>query len=528
MATLDTLVEYTSGLVAQPTPIKILVTLGILLVGYLVGRMVSGTVRRLAARRREGERDVFQNESTLDKSIEYMIAILTIGVALVYLNASATSTLYSKLSLYVPSVLTALLTFTLGVMIVKLVMNTLQGAIKTFGFVQYARDLGFSENLVDIFVRVLTLFLYLVVLEISIVQLGISTQLISTTLTAASYGFVIVIGLLAFYGFRDLVQNYAAGIYLRGSDVLKPGKRVKIDDESGEVRDISTFGTTIDTDSGYFMLAPNKELMDRDILFKRVKADIETLEDMKNYFVAQEPSYCGPASAEMALSMFGYDISQNEMAEATGTTQPGGVTPEPLMDGIEKKTNGEVRTAFIKYSNITDVTEEFKTWFNDGALIIVNFDKQKLFPSADAAHYSLSVGAEGDEVLIVDPSAHTMSGGVYYVEGKEMLEAMREWEGKEKGYIVLAPKGSTAHWRIKEGLIYSDKSVYDHLSKSLELQLGKILRQGRILKHVTPEPVDDYLAKWRKEDRVQRLWTADRPEDNGGERKLDEFTDTDE
>jgi hypothetical protein len=372
----------------------------------------------------------------------------------------------------------------------------------------------------------LRLFLYLVVFEISLVQLGVASNLLTKTLTAASYGLVAVVGLLLFFGFKDLVQNYAAGLYLRNSDVLKPGKNVKIDDESGEIRDISAFGTTITTDSGYFMLTPNQKLMDSNIRFKRVKADIETLEDIKEYFVAQEPSYCGPASAEMALALFGYDIDQDKLSEEANTDLQTGTEPVDLIDAVETLTKGEVKGYFIEYDKVTDLADEFKTWFNDGALIIPNFAKPMLFPNADTGHYTLSVGVEGDELLMVDPSAHTMSGGVYYVDKDEMLEAMSEWEGQERGYIVIAPKGTTAHWRIKEGLYYSDRDYYGQLSKTLEVRLRKIMREGRLLQHVMPDTVKGFLDQWRQKDKIKRLW---KPENrNDTERKLDEFTDTDE
>jgi small-conductance mechanosensitive channel len=520
-------------LVNQPTSIKILVTFIILVIGFVGGRLLSRLFKRVYyARRSEDVVEKIKDRKRQPiKVVEYITAIITITIALVYLNSTATNQLFTQILDWFQPVLTAVLSFILGMLIVKIFMGFLTGFIDTVGFKQYAKDLGLSTKVLTIFFQLLKVFLYILLFAIVVTQLPQfqGADIVSETLKAASWGVVGLLVLLGFFGFKDLIQNYAAGIYLRGSDVLKPGKKVKLEDESGEIRDISAFGTTITTDTGYFMLTPNKELMDKSILFKRVKADVDTLEDIKNYFVAQEPSYCGPASAEMALSMFGYDIPQGTLADETGTTQPGGVKPDALMDGIENLTNGEVKTDFVEHSKITDVSDEFKTWFNDGGLIIVNFAKPELFPNAETAHYALSVGAEGNEALIIDPSAHTSSGGVYYVDSNEMLEAMEEWEGEEKGYIVMAPKGTTAHWRIEEGLIYSDKSFYEQLSKNLELQLGRIMRRGRILKTVMPDQVEDFLTRWRKEERVKRLWKAEKAQDsNGGDAKLDEFTDAGE
>ena len=78
--------------------------------------------------------------------------------------------------------------------------------------------------------------------------------------------------------------------------------------------------------------------------------------------------------------------------------------------------------------------------------------------------------------------------------------------GHKRGYTVVAPKGTTAHWRIKNDLIYADKSYYDELSKTLEARLRKILRQGRILKNSTPSSMEDYMEKWGSSEKLTRIW----------------------
>lgn len=191
--------------------------------------------------------------------------------------------------------------------------------------------------------------------------------------------------------------------------------------------------------------------------------------------------------------------------------------PDDIIESVEDLTDEEVRVDYVEYDKITDLADEFKAWFNDGALIIPNFAKPVLFPEADTAHYSLCVGVEGDDLLIVDPSADTVSGGVYYADSSEMLEAMGEFEGRSRGYLVIAPEDTTAYWRINEGLIYSDKSFYDEINKNMELQLRRILRQGRILKNVLPEDLQSYLERWKKDEKVGRVWKPESTRDSGDE-----------
>ena len=511
----------------QPIIVQIAITLLILLLGYLMAQILVKIAKKIS-RYRGGENvEEIKREKmrTPYKYIEYTVSVITIVLALLYINAGATNQLLTQVLNYIPSILSGTLIFILGFILINILINFLKSFLETLGLKKYAKDMGFASQGIDIFFKTLKIFLYLVALEIAITQLGVPTQIIETTLRAASYTVVVVLGFLAFFGFKNLVQNYAGQIYLKTSDVIKRGNNVKIDGESGEIRDISTFSTTIATDKGYFMVTPNKNLMDKNIMFKRVKADIETLEDIKNYFVAQEPSHCGPASAEMALAVFGYNIHQERLAKVSGTELNKGVEPPELINAIEQLTNKGVKGAFVENRNITDLSEEFKTWLNDGALIIANFAKPVLFPNASKGHYSLAMGVEGKEILIIDPSSHTGTGGVYYVDDKELREAMSEFEGRERGYIVLAPKDTRAYWRIENNLIYSDIGFYEQLSKNLELQLGKIMRSGRILKNVFPESADDFLEKWNSEN-VRRVWKAESRK--GGEKKLDEFTGADE
>lgn len=519
MALISQLESVMLSMLQQSLAARVAITLVILAVGFGLARVGAHVTRYLwmqRARGRETVERIQQRRSAPDRAVSYVITLLTLAAATLYINASAANQIMSQVAAFVPRVMTAVLVFLLGVVLVRGLMGGLRVLARSLEVREYAESLGVSTKLMDAFFAGIAVFLYLVVVELAVVQLGVSPQIINSTLTATSYGVVLLLVLLGFFGFRNLIQNYAAGIYLRGSDVLRPGKRVKVDGQAGEIRDISVFGTTITTDSGYFMLTPNQRLMDTDILFKRVKADVETLEDIKDYFVAERSAQPGAAVGEMALAIFGFDITQGDISEEMAEDDG----PEALGAVLERLTEQEVRTAVVPSDKIADAGTEFKTWFNNGALLLPYFSKGVLFPAADADQYVLCVGVEGDEVLIVDPT-NGDSGGVYFVESSELQRAMNAPD--DGGYLVLAPRGTTAFWRIKNELIYSNLSFYKQLSKSLEVQLGKILRRGDVLKQVVPESVNDFIERWTAasgDDHVVRMWAPE-----NGETKIDEFTD---
>jgi hypothetical protein len=422
---------------------------------------------------------------------------------------------------FLPRFLSAALVGILGIIGINLAVKLGSELLEILGIRNYFRDVGLSGSALNIISGLFKAFLYLILLQVALAQLGIGDTFINELVTASSWAAAFMVAALVFYGFKDLFQNVAAGIYLKNNRNVRRGERVFLEEHSGKIMDVSVFSTILETDEGYTMVVKNEKVMDADLKFKRTQGDIETLEDIKKYFVAQDPSYCGPACAEMALNVFGYRFSQEKIGEMSGTEVGEGTRPEPLMESIEELTEGEVQAEYVEQEKITNLADEAKTWLNDGALLMLNFAKPYLFPDANTAHYALCVGVEGDELLIVDPSTSTGSGGVYYIDASEMLQAMGEYQGRTRGYMVMAPEDTTAYWRLENDLIYSDENLYDQLNKNMEMQLRRILRQGRVMRNVLPDNLQSYLDRWEKGEKVGRLWKAGEEGDN-------ETSDTDE
>lgn len=491
---------------------KVVVALIILAIGFgvakLVPRIRKWFIEKTAVEETEKIRKS-RERTWLGESIVIIIAIL---LSLAFLNAPLTTNLLNNALSYAPSVLTTVLIVILGFVVANVITDFVRRFLKTFR-TKTGEGRGITPKFLDMTVAGIKIFLYILIVEIAATQIGFSWQLLSNTLTAASYAVVFLLALVAFFGFKDLIENYAAGIYLRGSKMLKPGKEVRIGDERGEIRNVSNFSTTISTESGYFMQIPNSVLRDKEIFFKRSKAEVETLEDVKRYFTARKPSYSGIASIETALAMFGYDVPQDEIEGAVAgeeVPEESDWSHEDFEEVIENLTNKDVKTAWVPFSKISNLRDELKAWFNDGALAMVKFEKGVIFPESEASNFVLCVGVEGDEILILDPNPDT--GGVYYADHSDLTSAIKESENSG-GYIVLAPEGSTAYWRVEKELIYSHPNLYEELSKSLEVQLSKILRKSRILKSVMPEPVSDFVEKWRSDEKAEKIWE---PEDNKG------------
>lgn len=493
--------------------VRLILTLLILVIGHLFVRLYKQGISKLVLEGREGNiKDVKEWKNKIQYSV-YVLDAIVIGFALFYLNSSTTEGVVSELTSYLPEILSAILIAILGIIAINVFTKLTEDFLKTIGIRNYFRDAGLSANSLKAVSSLLKAFLYLVLLQLVLGELGIAESTINELVRASSWAVAFLVAGLLFYGFKDLFKNFAAGVYLKNSRLVRPGEEVRIGDESGEINQVSLFSTSVDTNSGYTVLTPNSKIADSDLKFKRTKNDLDTLDEISSYFVAQHPSYCGPASMEMALEIFGHRHSQDEIGEKANLSKESGVDEDDLMKAAEELTNSEIKTAWIQHDKISDLGDEYKAWFNDGALIVSNFFKPEIFPEATAGHFVLSVGAEDDEILNIDPSG--TNGGVYYVNKETLYDAMGDF-GHQRGYIVVAPKGTTAYWRIKNDLIYGDKTLYSELSKTLESRLKKILRKGRILKNATPESVDEYMQDWTADQKLTRVW---KPEGFSGDKE---------
>ncbi len=472
------------------------VALLILVMGHLGVKLVNILGRKYWANRSQDltKKDVENRYEVL----EYLSYILDAGVlllALLYINTGLSTQVLSSLSGYVPRVLSAVLVAVLGFIAINLATRLSREMLRNLGTESYMNELGLSGGSIDLLGGLLKGFLYLLLMQLALTELNIGSTFVDELVTASSWAAAFLIAGLVFYGFKDLFENYAAGIYLKNTRNVRPGEEAEIDGEIAEVQKVSLFSTSLDTMEGRTIVVPNQRMMDSKMAFKRTQSDLETLEDIKEYFVAEGTETSGPASIVMALEIFGYRATQKQISQKIESS-----SPEEIEEAVSQATESEVKTAFVEKDKITDLAAELKTWFNDGGLVSMTIEKSKIFPESDGEQFVLCVGVENREILVVDP---VKDAGVYYVEREKLRKAIAE----DSGYYVLAPQGTTAFWRIKNDLIYSDRNYYDELSKTLESRLTKIMRQGRLMQESMPESVSSYMEKWRKNGDVTHLWS---------------------
>ncbi|MFH1588262.1 MAG: C39 family peptidase [Candidatus Diapherotrites archaeon] len=478
--------------------IRIALGLLVLFLGLIIAKLVSGIIYALNQRFSLLSE---KKQKDFSRLIEYFIVIISIIVSLNFLEIDAAKSVVSEMIALVPKIIIIFLLFFLGIILVNLIVDLIKATLFRIGLNKYVDEFGIGLEFLNKLFLFAKLILFLIIFSLSLNIAGYDIPFFNYLIIAIILGLIALIIAFIFVTFRDQFENFFLAGYIE-KNILTEGQTVLIENKTGEVVSLNSHGVTISLPEGYNLIIPNKEFIKEKILVKRSKMDLSLLESLREKFKSQLPALCGPASASMLLSFFGFDAKQEEIAKSAGTKVPGGTGPRKLIKAVREITEGKVKGVLIKYNEITDLKSEIITWLSEGALIIIWFSKKALFPDSKAkGHYSLCIGMEDDELIIMDPSKST--AGVYMINYRLFEEAMGG-QDKKRGYLVFAKKGTSAFWRINEGLIYADVNSYKDLSKSFERYLKRLLRKNETIKQILSEHIMEIIEKTK--NAPKRIW----------------------
>jgi len=170
--------------------------------------------------------------SVISKILYYVLLLLFTVAATDILGMPAVSELMSDLIGYVPSFLSALIVFVIGLLVSEFIKNIVLNTCKSLGIP--------SAKLIANFIF---FFLFITVTMSALGQAKINTEFINSNLTMILGG-----GVLAFafgYGFasKDLMANFLASFYSK--DKLNIGDKVTIDGITGEVVSMDSTSVTL-------------------------------------------------------------------------------------------------------------------------------------------------------------------------------------------------------------------------------------------------------------------------------------------
>ncbi len=441
------------------------------------------------------------------KTYRNIVLLVTLFSALLFLKKDALSVAAKGFTSILPDVFAFVLLVLLAIIATNTAMLLFEKLLAGIGIADFIRE-DEREAVFRAFMLAVRAFLYLLLTGLALSILGLNLGIISQALNFLIYAIILSVVLSLVIGGAVFARNFSAGLYVRSARQFREGSYLKIGNTAGKVDSVSFMGLHLKTKEGYRLFVPHSKLLSENVFYKSYNIDLKSLGRIVRHFVSQDPSACGPASAAMVLSIFGFEVTQKRIEKLAKTEVGKGTHPRLLIDAVERLTRGKVKGEWIPVDAISDFKEEAQSWLIDGALLIVDFKKSFLFPESTKAHYSVLVAIEGNECVILDPSGK--KGGVYLVNYHRLHRGMDTYsellEGK-RGYIVLAPDGTRAYHRIAKGLIYADITLYDKLSSQLKKEMARIAQSLVETDFVIPKSVKKILKTHSSEEFVTRLWS---------------------
>jgi small-conductance mechanosensitive channel len=239
---------------------RLLTTLFILLLGWLLARLITSVVRRLAER--IGLERILEQtginaglaKAQIERSGAELLALLLFWI--VFLNfllvglenlglTAAIAPLRNLIS-YLPRLLAVLVTLTAGVLLAQFLGRAAQAALSSMG-VEFHQEVGQGVNIL------LIIMVVIVVLKQLGIDASIMTSILTNVITIIIAGLALAFGL----GGREVARNVLAGYYAR--EQFAAGAAIVIDGEEGTLEGIGTLNAEIRVADGRIII-PNTRL----------------------------------------------------------------------------------------------------------------------------------------------------------------------------------------------------------------------------------------------------------------------------
>lgn len=247
---------------------RLLTSLLILLIGWLIARLASSLIKRIAERIglegiltrtgiREGLKKAEINRTggeLLGMLIYWTVFLNFLLISLENLGlAAAVDPLKSFISL-LPRIIAALIMLVGGMLLAQFLGRVAQAAMASMG-VEFHEQVGSAVNML------LIVMVVIIVLE----QVGIDATILTTIFTNA-LTIIIAGAALAFgLGGRQLARNVLAGYYAR--EQFSPGDNLIVDGETGTLQGIGTTNSEI-TVNDQLVVIPNTDLTEKTVKVK--------------------------------------------------------------------------------------------------------------------------------------------------------------------------------------------------------------------------------------------------------------------
>jgi len=150
--------------------------------------------------------------------------------------------------------------------------------------------------------------------------------------------------------------------------------------------------------------------------------------DIKPFQGTLHQSMCGPSSLKMVFDYYGYNKSEDEIAQMSGTTKELGTSAEGL-----QKTAQMVGLQARIHDNST--FEDIKGWLDKKVPVIVDWFAPGGTEEVGDGHYSVVVDLDDTFIYLQDPEV----GKLRKIEREEFMRVWFDFTGKyiDEGNVVV-------------------------------------------------------------------------------------------
>ena len=163
------------------------------------------------------------------------------------------------------NVITAVIILLIGFIIAKLVSRLVQRILHEAELDSLLKKAGAKVSFELALSHIAEYFVYFITIIFALNALGI-TAFVMYIIAIAAVALLII---SVFLGMKDFIPNFMAGWYIYRNDLLKEGKKVKINSVSGKVVKMSLLNARIKTPKGDLIYMPNSVIIKSKIIQKK-------------------------------------------------------------------------------------------------------------------------------------------------------------------------------------------------------------------------------------------------------------------
>ncbi|GAA4270063.1 mechanosensitive ion channel family protein [Hyunsoonleella aestuarii] len=199
----------------------------------------------------EGKKLNFDTIKIVSKFVKWVMYIMLIIMALDIMNLTMISEKISDLLSYLPQLFTALIIFTIGLILANLIKKGIKSFFESM-------ELSGAKLISQVVFFIILTFVSITALN----QAGVDTEIVTSNITMILAAFLLAFAFAFGFGAQSAVSNLLKTFYAR--KIYEVGQVIEFNNIKGEVEAINSISVTLKTEKGK-LVVPIKDIVESQI-----------------------------------------------------------------------------------------------------------------------------------------------------------------------------------------------------------------------------------------------------------------------